>query len=228
MLLTQTSQIDYEEVCRLDVLGLVDKPQHDQGKVYREFREHLTRSEEGWYEVSLPWKGNHPPLPSNEQGSLRRLENLKRKLQRMGMEEAYNAIIEEQKREPCVVAELRKSIYVDDLISGGATVVDATQLKDRAVEVFEDATFALHGWQSNEPFQDENLPMPKSGEETFAKQQIGQSQPGGSSLLGLGWDKTLDEIIISFPEWEADPTKWGVPRKLASIYDPGSLGLFHR
>ena len=228
MLLTQTSRIDYEEVCRLDVLGLVDKPQHDQGKVYREFREQLPRSEEGWYEVSLPWKGNHPPLPSNEQGSLRRLENLKRKLKRMGMEEAYNAIIEEQKREPCVVTELRKSIYEDDLISGGATVVHATQLKDQAIEVFEDATFALHKWQSNEPFQKENLPVPKSGEETFAKQQIGEPQPGGSSLLGLGWDKTLDEIIISFPEWETDLTKWGVLRTLASIYDPGPLGLFHR
>ena len=72
MLLTQTSQIDYQELYRLDVLRLADKllPQHDQGEVYREFREQLTQIEEGWYEVSLPWKGNHPPLPSNEQGSL--------------------------------------------------------------------------------------------------------------------------------------------------------------
>ena len=57
--------------------------------------------------------------------------------------------------------------------------------------------------------------MPKSGEEMFAKQQLGEPHPGGSSLLGLGWDKTRDNIIISFTEWESDPTKEGVLRKLA-------------
>ena len=56
MLLTQTSQLDYEELCRLDVR---DTPQHDQGEVYKEFQEQLLRSDEGWYEAALPWKGNY-------------------------------------------------------------------------------------------------------------------------------------------------------------------------
>ena len=30
MMLTQTSQTDYEELCRLDVLGLADSSEHDQ------------------------------------------------------------------------------------------------------------------------------------------------------------------------------------------------------
>ena len=29
MLLTQTSQSDYEDLCRLDILGLADTPEHD-------------------------------------------------------------------------------------------------------------------------------------------------------------------------------------------------------
>ena len=74
MLLTQTRQVDYEELCKLDALGFPDKPQHDQGQVYSEFREQLTRSEAGWYETGLPWKGNHSPLPSNKEGSLWRLQ----------------------------------------------------------------------------------------------------------------------------------------------------------
>lgn len=86
------------------MLGLADTPQHDQGEVYMEFREQLSRNETGWYEAALPWKGNHPPLPSNKQGSLRRLENLKRKLERTGMEQAYSEIIEEQKAEGVVEA----------------------------------------------------------------------------------------------------------------------------
>ena len=34
MLLMQTSQSDYEELCRLDVLGLADTPEHDQSMVH--------------------------------------------------------------------------------------------------------------------------------------------------------------------------------------------------
>ena len=54
MLLTQTSQKDYEELCCLDILRLADSHEHDQKAVYDEFKEHLVRSEEGWYETGLP------------------------------------------------------------------------------------------------------------------------------------------------------------------------------
>ena len=53
MLLTQTSQVEYEKLCRLDVLGLEDTPQHDQSVVFSEFKEQLTGSPEGWYETTL-------------------------------------------------------------------------------------------------------------------------------------------------------------------------------
>ena len=295
MPLTQTSQVEYKELCRLDVLGLKDTPQHDQGEVYKEFQEQLMRSDEGWYEVALPWKGNHPPLPSYKEGSLRRLENLKQKIKRMGVEEAYSEVIEQQKAEgiveaadqpaqgiecyiphkpvireeaastkvhvvydasakvhpnavslndclypgptlqnkmwnvlvrsrvhpiavvedlkqaflqvrireadrdalrfhwkqtehseietlrftralfglapspfllsdviehhldtweacePHVVAELRKSLFVDDLTSGGMTVEEAKELKEGAFKIVKDATFTLHKWQSSKP-----------------------------------------------------------------------------
>lgn len=38
MLLTQRSHIDYEDLCRLDVLGLQVNPEHDQQTVHAEFR----------------------------------------------------------------------------------------------------------------------------------------------------------------------------------------------
>ena len=108
MLLTQTNHVDYEELCRLDVLGLDDSLEHDQQAVYAEFREQLTRDPDGWYETSLPWKGNHPPLPNNKEGSLRRLVNLQSRLQRMGLREEYGQIIEHQKSEG-IVEEANKS-----------------------------------------------------------------------------------------------------------------------
>ena len=96
MLLTQTSRVDFEELCKLDVLGLADSPSGDQGVVYDEFKEQLRRSEEGRYETGRPWKGNHSPLPNNKDGSLRRLASLVRKLEKNGSIDDYNALIKEQ------------------------------------------------------------------------------------------------------------------------------------
>ena len=62
MLFAQTSQSDHDELCKLDVLGLRGMADHDQKKVYEEFKEQLTRSQEGWYETTLPWKANRSPL----------------------------------------------------------------------------------------------------------------------------------------------------------------------
>ena len=96
MLLTQTSSADYEELCTLDVLGLEDSPTGDQGVVYEDFKEQLRGSKEGWYETGLPWIGNHPSLPSNKEGSLRRLGSLLRKLDSSNSISDYHEIIQEQ------------------------------------------------------------------------------------------------------------------------------------
>ena len=99
MLLTQTSQTDYEQLWRLDVLGLKDTSENYQGDVYAEFKEQLKRDEHGWYESGLPWRANHPPLPNNEKGSLRRLDSLVRKLERTDKYEAYDQILQSQLNE---------------------------------------------------------------------------------------------------------------------------------
>ena len=99
MFLAQTASSDYEELYRMDVLGLEDKPNGDQSVVYEEFLEQLSRSLEGWYETGLPWKGDHPPLPSNKSGSLKRLGSLVQRLKKTGRLDDYDAIIQEQLNE---------------------------------------------------------------------------------------------------------------------------------
>ena len=96
MLLTQTSNADHEELCRLDVLGLEDSPTGDQGVVSEEFKEQLWRCKEGWHETGPPWIGNHPPLPSNKEESLRRLGSLLKKLDSSKSFSVYHEIIQEQ------------------------------------------------------------------------------------------------------------------------------------
>ena len=102
MFLTQITTGDYENLCRMDVLGLEDSPCGDQSMVHSEFLEQLERSPEGWYQTRLPWKGNHPPLPSNKQGSLRRLKTLTQRLTKNGTLDEYDAIIQEQLRDGIV------------------------------------------------------------------------------------------------------------------------------
>lgn len=52
MFLTQVHREDYEQLCRVDVLDLQHSATGDQQNVFKEFKEQLTRSEEGWYETS--------------------------------------------------------------------------------------------------------------------------------------------------------------------------------
>lgn len=346
MLLTQTSQSDYEELCRLDVLGLADTPEHDQSMVHAEFKEQLQRSPEGWYETGLPWRGNHPELPTNKQGSIRRLSSLTRKLQRINLTDEYDAIIREQlqnnvvevapeeivgkefyiphktviretaettkmrivydasaratpespslneclypgpplqnklwdilvrqraypiavtadiqkaflqirirecerdalrfhwrksehgkleilrftralfglapspfllggvieahldtweEREPEIVADHRRSLYVGDLLTGGQTTSHAQQRKEKAVQIFSDATFQLHKWHSNvkQLEEDTNL-IVASEEQSFAKQQL-NVKPTESKMLGLKWDKEQDTLAVVIPEYK--------------------------
>ena len=78
------------------MLGLLDPRDQSHAVVFEEFEESLKRSPQGWYDTTLTWKANHPPLPSNKGGSLKRLHSLHRKLQREGLTEEYDAIIKEQ------------------------------------------------------------------------------------------------------------------------------------
>ena len=55
------------------------------------------RTPDGWYETGLLWKGNHPPLADNKDGSIKRLESLVRKLDKQpDMLEKYDSIIKDQ------------------------------------------------------------------------------------------------------------------------------------
>lgn len=128
-----------------------------------------------------------------------------------------------EEREPEIVTELRRSLYVDDLLTGGRNTSQAQQRKDKAVQIFSDATFQLHKWHSNVKQLEEDTNLTVSPEEqSFAKQQL-NVKPSESKMLGLKWDKEQDTLAVVIPEEETQPTKRGILGKMAKIYDP--LGL---
>ena len=47
------------------------------------------------------------------------------------------------------IKEIEESLYVDDLIIGGATIEEDQKVKETAKKVFGDAKFKLHKWHSN-------------------------------------------------------------------------------
>ncbi|XP_068723854.1 uncharacterized protein [Montipora capricornis] len=107
-------------------------------------------------------------------------------------------------RYPCVGEEIKKSLYVDDVITGGETTEKVCKLKESAVAVFGEAQFELHKWHSNEP-ELEASGEPEDGKQSYAKEQLGV-KPGETEMLGLPWNITEDSIAVMIPR--------GLPRSV--------------
>ena len=118
-----------------------------------------------------------------------------------------------------VVAEIKKSLYVDDLISGSTTVEKAKQLRDGAIKMSEDAKFTLHQWNSSEDEIPPNQGEVQSDDSTYAKQQLG-AKANESKILGLPWNKAKDILKVDCPQIHADATKRSILASLAKVYDP--------
>ena len=127
-----------------------------------------------------------------------------------------------RERSPVEVQEILRSLYVDDFISGGATVQKAQHLKESAQAIFSEAQFELHKWHSNIPVLETDVTGSSEQESSYAKQQLGAKQ-GETKLLGMPWNKEEDTIAVTFTSPPEQPTKRDLLGGLARIYDP--LGL---
>ena len=137
-----------------------------------------------------------------------------------------------RERFPVEVDEIFCILYVDDLISGEATVDKAKHVKETSKAIFSEAQFELHKWHSNVPSLEQPTPreqtteeqptIPEDESQTYAKDQLGVKQ-GETKLVCVPWKKEEDTIQIIFPAPITNATKREVLGKNAKIYDP--LGL---
>ena len=104
-------------------------------------------------------------------------------------------------KRPDIVSEIRKNLSVDHLTSG------AKEHKTTAVEMFVDAAFELHEWHSDLPELGSEVTEQKTEDQTFAKQQLGSTEGGAGTMIGLRWDKQRDIVSIAVPSEKLESTK---------------------
>ena len=100
-----------------------------------------------------------------------------------------------KERYPIEVNEILRSLYVDDVISGGNNIPEVKQLKTTMIKIFGEANFKLHKWHSNMNELEDNDAEDRL---TYAKSQlqVGQNK---TKVLGVLWDKATDQIADTFP-----------------------------
>ena len=123
---------------------------------------------------------------------------------------------------PNEVAEIKQSLYVDDVILGAESVKKVEHLKTTAISIFNQAKFTLHKWHSNRPTLETESNIEEATDQSFAKEQLG-TKDKEIKLLGLMRDTLEDTVSIQLEKNNKQFTKRGVLKQLAAIYDP--LGL---
>ena len=88
-----------------------------------------------------------------------------------------------KRRNPKEVEEIQKSLYADDVITGGETTNEVCKLKETAVAIFGEAQFELDKWHSNVPALEASSEQIDE-KESYAKEQLGV-KPRETKMLGL-------------------------------------------
>ncbi|XP_065058541.1 uncharacterized protein LOC135686269 [Rhopilema esculentum] len=94
----KSSKNDFEQLCSLDVLGLIDPPSNDS-VFHEDFTQHLLKKEEGYYETRLPWRPDHHALPENKVLATARLQSTTKRLEITGKLKDYHEVMQEQIQE---------------------------------------------------------------------------------------------------------------------------------
>ncbi|XP_037521402.1 uncharacterized protein LOC119398643 [Rhipicephalus sanguineus] len=118
---------------------------------------------------------------------------------------------------PSTAGRLKRSLYVDDLLTGANSEKEALRLYTEANAIFSAASMKLHKWSSNS----ERLRRRFEGD-GVAPKHLG-FLPGVLKVLGLAWDPITDEL--TFVPCVSDnaserATKRSMLQTTARIYDP--------
>jgi hypothetical protein len=95
---------------------------------------------------------------------------------------------------PDAAKEVRRSSYVDDLITGADSVQAATSLQKETQLLFQKGGFTLRKWRSNSPEVLKDIPI------HLQEKDVVQSLPSPAELhktLGIHWDSSEDKFYVA-------------------------------
>ena len=143
--------------------------------------------------------------------------------------------------DPVFVAKILRSLYVDDLVSGGKNKEEVKGLYDHASKRLAEGGFKLRKWHTNDKEisrlisenesskSDQNSANKEAESDSYAKETLGtQSQIKGHKVLGLEWDCDKDTLRFDLEKLsqtavKLHPTKRNILSTLAGLFDP--LGI---
>ncbi|XP_075157736.1 uncharacterized protein LOC142231004 [Haematobia irritans] len=124
---------------------------------------------------------------------------------------------------PLAAHILRKSMYVDDVLSGGHDLESALAARDQLVAALSTAKFELRKWTANDRALLDGLPV----EYLVDAQVLSFVEASSSKPLGIRWNAQLDSFYFSVDPISSRShfTKREVLSAIARLFDPvGWLG----
>eukprot|EP00795_Rhopilema_esculentum_P004932 gene4932-21272_t len=128
--------------------------------------------------------------------------------------------------DPEFVDRVTKSLFVDDMVCGGANTDEVSRLKQKLIERFKNGHFNMRKWKSNvSKLRDQITPTSRYSEQTAMQPRTGSTSRNNAKekVLGVAWNQETDVMGVSFEKvstMEHEPTQRGILRTVAAIYDP--------
>lgn len=133
--------------------------------------------------------------------------------------------LEQQEQHPLAAAVVKSSFYVDDVLTGAATVPQALHLREQLNLVLDSGNLPLCKWRSNSQELLNTIP-PELRE--LSNLTLSSSPMDQQKALGVLWSTALDDMHVATPSPPPSSSSALTKRQLVSIvaqiYDP--MGWF--
>ncbi|XP_053687143.1 uncharacterized protein LOC128736679 [Sabethes cyaneus] len=137
---------------------------------------------------------------------------------------ALNQLAEDEKDDfPVASLAIKRSVYVDDVLTGASTLDEAKQLQADLIQLLRRGGFGLHKWCANDAALLNDIPAELQEKQlNFKTNEVNET----IKTLGLLWDPVDDSFAFRVNPVESkydNVTKRQVMSEIAKLFDP--LGL---